>query len=113
MPTTTTTPVDASYAQALLDLAGNQAESVGDEIRDLRAVLESGDSVGPFIASPSISEAERAGVLQRTFKDKVSPLVWSFLGVLNNNGRLKRFSNIATAYQILLDHKLGKIDVDM
>lgn len=106
-------PLDVSYARAMLDLAGDQAAAVGDELGDLRQIIESNPTFGAYLSDPSISEAERAGMLERTFKGKVSPLVWNFLNVLNAKNRLGRLAHIASAYRSLLDEKLGKVDVEL
>ena len=106
-------PLVLSYAQALLELAGDQAAAVGEEIGDLRQIVEDNPTFAAFLADPSIGEVERAGVLDRTFKGKISSLVWNFLGVLNVKNRLGHFIEIAGAYQHLLDEKLGNVEVDL
>src|SRR5205807_7695299 len=86
---------------------------VGQELGDLRQIVEDVPTFAAFLADPGISESERAAVLQRTFKGKVSPLMWNFLGVLNVKGRLGRLADIAGAYDEMLDEKLGKVEVDL
>ena len=106
-------PLVLSYAQALLELAGDQAESIGDETAQLQHVIETNPTFAAFLADPSIGEAERGAVLERTFKGKVSPLLWNFLGVLNTKDRLGSFIQMAGAYHHLLDQKLGNVEVDL
>ena len=106
-------PLTVAYARSLIELAGDSAEAVGQEIGDLRQIVEDSPTFASFLADPGISEAERAGVLQRVFKGKVSPLMWNFLGVLNLKGRLGRLADIAGAYDEMLDEKLGKVEVDL
>jgi F-type H+-transporting ATPase subunit delta len=106
-------PLVLSYAQALLELAGDQAESIGDETAQLQQVIETNPTFAAFLADPSIGEAERGAVLERTFKGRVSPLLWNFLGVLNTKDRLGSFIQMAEAYHHLLDQKLGNVEVDL
>jgi F-type H+-transporting ATPase subunit delta len=105
----------ASYARALLDLANQQqhAVPVGDELRDLKSLMEGDRGVRLFLSSPAIGPAERHDPLEHAFKGKVSSLVWNFLGVLNNKGRLGILDQIADAYADLLDEQLGKVEVDV
>ena len=107
------TPVDVSYARALLELAGDQASDIGGELGDLGQILESNPTFGAYLADPSIGEVARTGMLERTFKGKVSPLLWNFLGVLNVKNRLGHLAKIANAYRDLLDEKLGKVEVEL
>jgi F-type H+-transporting ATPase subunit delta len=110
------TPTAASYARALLEMANErqqQAAPIGDELRDLKSLVNDDSAVRLFLASPAIGTAERQGVLEHAFKGKVSPLMWNFLGVLNQKGRLGLIDQIADAYADLLDQQLGKVEVDV
>ena len=111
--TTNYLPVDFSYAQALLELAGDDAVAIGDEMGDLRQIVDENPTFQKFLADPSIGDTERNGLLERTFKGKVSPLIWNFLGVLNAKNRLGRLGDIAGAYHTRLDEKLGKVEVTL
>src|SRR5205807_1413635 len=52
-------------------------------------------------------------MLTRLFKGRASPLLFNFLGVLNNHGRLSKLPDIIGAYEDLLEEKLGKVEVDL
>jgi len=109
------TPTAVSYARALLDLANEQQQAapIGDELRDLKSLIDSDRDVRLFLSSPAIGTAERRQALEHAFKGKVSPLMWNFLGVLNNKNRLGLLDQIADAYSDLLDEQLGKVEVDV
>ena len=111
--TTNYLPVDLSYAQALLELAGDDAANIGEELSDLRQIVDENPTFQKYLADPSIGVVERTGMLDRTFKGKVSQLVWNFLGVLNAKNRLGRLADIAGAYHMRLDEKLGKVEVEL
>lgn len=108
-------PTAASYARALLELANQQQQAVpiGEELRDLRSLMDDDAGVRLFLSSPAVGTVERQGVLEHAFKGKVSPLMWNFLGVLNRKGRLGLLGEIADAYADLLDEQLGKVEVDV
>ena len=113
--TTHNSPLALAYAQALLELAqqSNQVEPIGQELAQLREVVEQNKTFGLFLADPGISEAEHGETLKRIFGGKLNPLLMNFIGVLNQKGRLKSIVQISAAYDDLLDELLGKIEVDV
>src|SRR5437588_6583133 len=98
------------YARALLDLANEkkQAEPIGQEMAGLGKVIESNKSLGSFLSDPGISTGDRAELLNKVFRGRVSPLVLNIMGVLNSKGRLRLLHGVTEAYQNLLDEQLGK-----
>jgi len=115
MQTTHHNPTILSYAQSLLELAEeqNQPEPIAQELNQLAEIIEQIPTFGEYLADPGISHEDRAKTLQHVFAGKVSKLMWNFLGVLNLKRRLKNLPEIASAYDDLLDEKLGKIEVDV
>jgi len=108
-------PLAATYAQALLELATEpgEAETIGQELADLRAILRGDQMVMALLNDPALGGTERHNLLDRVFQDRVSPLVLKFLHVLGEKGRLRLLIGIATAYHGLLDKRAGKIEVDV
>ncbi len=116
MPHTTHfSPTAFSYAQALLELANekNQATVIGEELRDLRQIIDTNESFALYLADPAISVAERAGMIERVFGGRISPLLKDFLGVLNQKKRIAILDEIAGAFDALLDEQAGKVEVDV
>jgi F-type H+-transporting ATPase subunit delta len=106
-------PTSEAYAQSLLELAGNDAVSAGQDLDQIREIVKTNNSFRLYLADPAISEVERGETLKRIFAGKISQLLMNFIGVLNMKGRLSLLVEIADAYDHLLDEKLGKIEVDM
>jgi F-type H+-transporting ATPase subunit delta len=108
-------PVALTYAQALLELAGDQkqAEAVGEELRQLGQLLDQQESLRLFLADPAIAHLQRQALLEHVFKERLSPLVYAFLGVMNVKGRLRFLRQAIAAYADLLDEKMGKVEVDL
>ena len=88
----------------MLDLANekNQAEPVGQELAEIGNIIEGNKSLGSFLSDPGISTGDRADLLNKVFRGRVSPLVFNVMGVLNSKGRLGLMHSVTQAYQELL-----------
>lgn len=115
MPTTTYNSTAANYAQALIELAQQQnaADAIGAELADLQQIVDSDPLFQTFLADPSISQAERGAVVEKTLRPQVHPLLANFLGVLQLHNRLGIIDQVAAAYADKLDQINGKIEVDV
>jgi F-type H+-transporting ATPase subunit delta len=104
-----------AYAQSLLDLANEQkqAEAIGEELGQLRDLIQQNPTFGLYLADPAIGHDARVAMLKELFAGKVAPLIWNFIGVVNLKDRLKDLPEMAAAYKDLLDEQLGKIEVDV
>ncbi len=118
MPTNHTNhipPAAEVYARSVLELTSgaDQAEEVGQELRDLQKLVRSDPAFRAFFADPSIGETERTAALERAFRGRVSPLVMNLLGVLNAKGRLKLLADLGSAYDALLEARQNIVEVDV
>src|SRR5271170_4347593 len=106
-------PLAIAYAQALLDLANEakNAEPIGEELRDLRQIIDDNAWFAQVLADPAISNEERGRLIHRVFDGRASQLVLNFLGLVNEKGRLNLLTAIAGAYDHLLDQQRGNTEV--
>src|SRR5258707_1002310 len=104
-----------AYARSLLELANENksAETTGAELGALKTILEGNPSFRMYLTDPAIGTDERHAALSRIFRSNVSPLLYNFLGVLNQKGRLSILSQAIEAYDDLLREQLGKIEVEL
>jgi F-type H+-transporting ATPase subunit delta len=99
------------YADALLGVAGTDAQALGDELDALiTGVLDKHPTVAAFLTSPAVTRRRREPVLEKAL-DGVSPTLKKFLGVLNRNNRLDLLREVAAAYRDLLDKRSGRVRV--
>ncbi len=107
-------PAAHPYAQSLLELAleQNQAEPIGRDLAALGEAINTDPAIRDFLRNPSIPEEQRLTLLKRAL-GSASPLLNNFLGVVSAHGRLGLLGQIATAYDELLDERLGKVEVDV
>lgn len=108
-------PMAVAYAQALLDLANEAGtlEETGDELRDLRQIVEASPQFAQVLADPAIGPEERAALLRRLFEGRASKLILDFLLLMNEKGRLGLLAGIAGAFDDLVDQQMGKVEVDV
>jgi F-type H+-transporting ATPase subunit delta len=108
-------PLAVAYAQALLDLANEtkNAEAIGEELGELRQIIDANEQFAQVLADPAISNEERGQLLHRVFDGRASQLVLKFLGLVNEKNRLSLLPAIAGAYDDLLDQQRGNIEVDV
>ena len=108
-------PVALAYAQSMLDLANEQkqAESLGQELADLKKVLDESPAAKEMFSNPAVSVDERTQMIDRVFRGKVSPLLFNTINVMNQHNRLGQLGQVALAYSNLLDEQLGKVEVDL
>ena len=108
-------PTAQAYAQSLLELANEQkqADQVGLELFDLRRIVEDNPSAREMLSNPAIGIEEREQLLERVFRNNLSPLLFNALGVMNKHNRLGLIAEVASAYATLLEKQQGRVNVDM
>ncbi|MBC8104988.1 MAG: ATP synthase F1 subunit delta [Anaerolineae bacterium] len=105
-----------SYANALLELADESKtppEAIAADLDGLRSLVGSDANFQLYLRDPSISKEGRWTVLRKVLQAQVSPLLLQFMGVLNEKNRLGLLTQIADAFDAILDEKLGKVEVDL
>ena len=105
-----------SYANALLELAEERnasPEALAKDLDGLRELVASNETFRLYLSDPSISTEARWTVLRKVLQGQVSPLLLQFMGVLNEKNRLGLLTQIADAFDAILDEKLGKVEVDL
>ena len=108
-------PTAITYAQSLLELANeqNRAELLGQQLAELKCIIDENPGAREILSNPAISIDERAQVIDRVFRTTVAPLLFNTLNVMNQHNRLHLVGQVAVAYGDLLDQQLGKVEVDL
>jgi len=115
------TPPDALsrvYAGSLFDLAEMgggkpQLETIAGELDALVELTRAMPQLSEFFASRILGTKQREASLQKMFGGSVSPLLLSFLLVVNRKERLNQFLSIAAAFDEMIQEKFGRIEVDV
>ncbi|MCB1165684.1 MAG: ATP synthase F1 subunit delta [Leptospiraceae bacterium] len=96
------------YAEALLDLAGDKAVDVEDELQSVNKALHQEPMVWKFFAAPVIEDGQKLELLKKVLKGNVSDLLYNFLGTLCAKERFHNLPEVVSAYSRILDHRMGR-----
>lgn len=107
--------VERVYAGALLDMAkqAGQLDEVADELEQLGQLLDTETDLLRLLSSRVLSTQARKSSIEAIFKGRVSDLVYQFLQVVNEKGRLDVLPGIVRAYAQLLDEHQGVVEADV
>ena len=95
--------VSKKWAKALIELTSEDEnltyEEVLSELRSIAETIESSEELSNVINNPSISTDEKQIVICKLFQDKVKPIVYNFLFVLNLKKRMNIIGEIAAEFE--------------
>lgn len=108
-------PAAVAYARAVLDLAAEAGleRAAGEELAALANVLREQPALEQYLRDPTVPMEARRELIDRTLSSQLSPLVVNLLRVMNEKGRLGLLRETCDAYGVLLDDKLGNVEVDV
>lgn len=117
----TDAPADALaevYARSLFELAeakGGQAaiESAQGELEEILELARADQRFSEFLASRVLPVGQRSASLEKIFAGQVSDLVLRFLQIMNEKGRLSHLPSVVAAYDTMVQHKFGRVEVDV
>jgi F-type H+-transporting ATPase subunit delta len=113
--TLTTDSIDRVYATALLELAevSGRLEEVSDEVSQLSELLRAEKALKRLLGSRALAMEERAALLERLLKGRVSDTLYGFVQVVNQKDRLSALASILQAFDELFAERRGIIEVDV
>ncbi len=106
------------YARALLEECEHsggtaQAVSIGQELTELGELIRADKKFSEFLRSPLLDGSKRVASLSKILQGRVSDVLFRFAMVLAERGRAGRLSDVADAFDRLLQERLGRIEVDV
>jgi F-type H+-transporting ATPase subunit delta len=107
-----------SYARALFELCmerggRDHAEAIGSELEEILELARADAGFNEFLASRVVGVKKRREALQRILGDNCSELTLQFLLLLNRKDRLGRIMGFVAAFDSIVQHELGRIEVDI
>lgn len=108
-------PIARSYATALFELAerSGEVEAMSRTFAEVNALIGSTARLGDFLRSPKIEVEQKKRVLRTAFEGRVPPVFMNFLQVVLDKRRQRLLTEIAREYDLLLDDKLGRVNVSV
>ncbi len=95
--------VSKKWAKALIELTSEDEnltyEEVLSELRSVAETIESSEELSNVINNPSISTDEKQIVICKLFQDKVKPIIYNFLFVLNLKKRMNIIGEVAAEFE--------------
>lgn len=105
------------WAKALFELVSEDKniskEKILGELREAAAIIKNSKELSNAITNPSISTEEKQVVLCKLFQNRVSPIVYNFLYVMNLKKRLSIICLAANEFQRELEHSTGTVRVNV
>ena len=105
------------WANALVELAQEDntvtKESVAEDLREAAQIFNTSEELTEAINNPSIAVEEKQIVLCKLFQDKLSPIVYNFLFVLNLRKRLSILNEILDEYEKELENLNNIVRVEV
>ena len=109
--------VSKKWAKALMELTTEDENLSKDEVlSDLKNVaetLDASEELSNVISNPSISTEEKQIVICKLFQDKVKPIVYNFLFVLNLKKRMNIIGDIVAEFEKELEQLKNIVRVDI
>ncbi len=109
--------VSKKWAKALIELTSeDESISKEDVLSDLKGIaetIESSEELTNVINNPSISTEEKQIVICKLFQDKVKPIVYNFLFVLNLKKRMNIIGEIVAEFEKELELLKNIVRVDI
>ena len=101
------------YAKVLFEVASETGKlgQVQLELAALEKLLQGSDTFREFLNQPQITARKRQAILERLLKGQVDPLLYRFILLLNQKGRLAILKSITSAFDDLWLKKEGIVEV--
>lgn len=106
--------VEKVYAEALFSLISEENgpvlaahQTVLDELAVVADAFESAPELSKLLGAPTVSPAEKLGVLERVFKHAVSTYVFNLLTVMTNKSRASFLPRVAREYRRMFNDTFG------
>ena len=89
------------YSETIFELAAEQscAGQVFEELEALKKIWTDNPGIAKLLSAPTLSVSEKLKVTEKTFKGRVSEMVYNFLCVITEKGRAGALVEIADSYK--------------
>lgn len=105
------------WAKALMELAnedkGISKDDILDDLKEVAENFEASPELYTALCNPSISVEEKQVILCKLFQNKLLPIVYNFIIVLNLRKRVGIIADIATEFQKELEESRNVVRVNV
>jgi F-type H+-transporting ATPase subunit delta len=109
------TTIARSYAEALFELGEKHGrhEAFAAGLQTVDALLDSDRRIALFLQTPKIEASVKKQALRDALGGRIDPLLMNFVQLVIDKRRQRLLQAIAREYRVLLDEKLGRLNVDV
>lgn len=102
-----------NYAEALFELSleNDCLESVYEEFLSVTQIFKENPDFVKFLNLPTVEWDEKEKILSKVFGDKLSEVMFNFLNVTAQKGRVKGLSLIFSEFKALYNDKMNILEV--
>lgn len=102
-----------NYAEALFELSleNDCLESVYEEFLSVTQILNENPDFVKFLNLPTVEWDEKEKILSKVFGDKLGEVMFNFLNVTAQKGRVKGLSLIFSEFKALYNDKMNILEV--
>lgn len=105
------------WARALMELASENSniskETILSELRDVEESINASEELSNVINNPSITTEEKQIVICKLFENRVMPIVYNFLYVLNLRKRIGIIGEIANEFEKQFEEEKNIVKVSI
>lgn len=103
------------YAEALLANIDDPEtlDRIQEEMQALASLQMENDDLRHYMLDPSVTEADRKGLLHRVLEDKIHPVLMHFMDLLLHKHRLNHFQPIAAAFDTLVEERRNQARIHL
>lgn len=103
------------YAEALLANIEDREtlDRVQEELQALTSLQLENENLRHYMLDPSVTEADRKGLLHRVLEDKIHPVLMHFVDLLLHKHRLDHFEMISAAFDDLVEKRRNQARIQL
>lgn len=105
--------LEKTYSNALFELANeeNSLETTFEELDVISKIFTDNPELIKGLSVPTINVLDKKNIISIIFKENVSELIFNFINVLVEKGRISYIEKIANEFKISYNEKFGILEI--
>lgn len=101
------------YADALFELAieENNLDTVAAEMETVSKIMSENEDFVKLLSAPTVPDKDKKSMISKAFEGRICDIVFNFMNVLCDNGRIKYFCAVSARFKEMYNEKNGILEV--